>query len=94
MRIYDTGAREQNGHRMQPSPFLFPSPEGGGKTRLGGELRREEQLSTRTGMCTDRDGTVDDISEGVFHMPFPPSSGTTGVAHEHRSGRSASTSTS
>jgi hypothetical protein len=23
-------------------------------------------------MSTDRDGTVDDLSEGVFHLPFPP----------------------
>jgi hypothetical protein len=48
--------------------------------RLGGELRREEILIFRTGMCMDRVGAVDDQSEGVFHLPFPPSSGTTGVA--------------
>jgi hypothetical protein len=88
------GAREPAGHRMQPSYFLVPTPDGGEKTRLGGELRREEQLLSRTGMCTDRDGTVDDLSEGGFHLPFLPSSGTTGVAHERRSGKSASTSTS
>jgi hypothetical protein len=84
MRIYDTGARERPGYLMQPSPFLIPAPEGGEKTRLGGELRREEQLLTQTGTCMDRDGAVDDTSEGVFYLPFPPSSGTTGVAHEHR----------
>jgi hypothetical protein len=44
MRIYGTGAREPAGHRLQPSYFLLPTPEGGEKTRLGGELRREEQL--------------------------------------------------
>jgi hypothetical protein len=82
------------GHRLQPSYFLFPVPKGGEKTPLGGEMRREEQLLPRAGMSTDRDGTVDDLSEGVFHMHFPPSSGTTGVAHEHRSGKSASTSSS
>jgi hypothetical protein len=88
------------GHESQPDTvcnlaiFSFPSPEGGEKTRLGGELRREEQLLTRTGMCMDRDGIVDDVSEGVFHPPSPPSSGTTGVAHEQRSSRSASISTS
>jgi hypothetical protein len=68
---------------MHPSYVLFPTPEGG-KTRLGGKLQREEQLLTRTGMCTDRDGTVDDLSEGVFQLPFPPTSCTTGVAHEQR----------
>jgi hypothetical protein len=88
------------GHESQPDTvcslaiFCFPSPEGGEKTRLGGELRWEEQLLTRTGMCTDRDGIADDLGEGVFHLPFPPISGTTGVAHEQRSSMSASTSTS
>jgi hypothetical protein len=66
-----TGAGEPAGHRLQPSYFLFPSLEGGGKTRLGGELRREEQLLIRTGMCTDRDGTVDDMSEGVLTCLSP-----------------------
>jgi hypothetical protein len=73
------------------SYFLFTAPEGGGKTRLGGELRREEQLLPRAGFSTDRDGTDDDLSEGVFRMLFPPSSGTIGVAQEPRSGRFAST---
>jgi hypothetical protein len=80
MRISGTGAGEPAGYRLQPIYFLFSTPEGGGKTRLGGELRREEQLIPRVGMSTDRDGTDDDLGEGVFHMPFPPSSGTTGVA--------------
>jgi hypothetical protein len=92
MRIFGTGAGAPTGHRMQPSYFLFPAPEGGEeKTRLGSELRREEQLLPRAGMSTDRDGTVDDLREGVFHIPFPPSSGTTGVAHEPRPCRFAST---
>jgi hypothetical protein len=95
MRIFGSGAREPARHRMQPSYFLFPTPEGGEKTRLGGEqLRREEQLLPRAGMSTDRDGTDDDLSEGVVHLPFPPSSGTTGVAHETRPGKFASTSSS
>jgi hypothetical protein len=89
-----TGAGELAGHRMQPTSFLFPPPKGGEKTRLGGELRREEQLLPRAGVSTDRDGTVDGLSEEFFHLPSPPSSGTTGVAHEPRSGRSASSSTS
>jgi hypothetical protein len=55
-------------------------------------MRREEQLIPRAVMSTDRDGTDDDMSEGVFHLPFPPSSGMTGVAQEPRSGRLASTS--
>jgi hypothetical protein len=75
-----TGAREPAGQRLQPRYFLFTTPDGGGKTRLGGELRREEQLLPRAVMITDRDGTGDELSEGLFHMPFPPSSGTTGVA--------------
>jgi hypothetical protein len=32
-------------------------------------------------MCMVRVGTVDDLSEGVFRVPFPLSSGTTEVAH-------------
>jgi hypothetical protein len=44
MRKSGTGALEPPGHRLQLSYFLFPSPEGGGKTRLGGEVRREEHL--------------------------------------------------
>jgi hypothetical protein len=56
MRKSGTGAREPAGHRMSPSYFLFPSPEGGEKTKLGDELRREEQLISRTGMCMDREG--------------------------------------
>jgi hypothetical protein len=79
---------------VQPSYFLFSAPEGGGKTRLGSELRREEQLLPRAGMSTDRDGTDDDLSHGVFHLPFPPSSGTTGVAQEPRSCTFAATSSS
>jgi hypothetical protein len=94
MRTSCTGAREPAGLHLQLSYFLFPTPEGGGKTRLGGEMRREEQLLPRAGMSTDRDGTDDDLSEGVFHMPFPPSSDTTGAAQEPRSGRFASTSSS
>jgi hypothetical protein len=88
------GAGEPAGHRLQPNYSLFLAPEGGEKTRLGGELRREEKLLNRTGMCTDRDGTFDDRSEGGFYLPFPPSSCTTGVTHERRLGTSASTNTS
>jgi hypothetical protein len=69
MRKSGTGASEPVGHRLRPSYFLFASPEGGEKTKLGGELRREEQLISRTGMCMDRVGTVDDPSEGVFRLP-------------------------
>jgi hypothetical protein len=94
MRKSSSGAREPAGHRLQPSYFLFSSPEGGKKTRLGGELRREERLILWAGLSTDRDGTDDDLSEGVFHLPFPHVSGTTGVAQEPRSGRFDSTSSS
>jgi hypothetical protein len=58
---------------------------------LGGELRREERLLSRTRECVDRVGAYDDISEGVFRLPFPPRSGTTGVAHELRPGMLGST---
>jgi hypothetical protein len=71
MRTFDTGAGEPAGHRLHLSYFLFPAPEGGGKTQLGGEVRREEQLLPRAGKSKDRDGTDEDLSEGVFHMPFP-----------------------
>jgi hypothetical protein len=57
---------------MQPNYFLFLASEGGEKTRLGGELRREELLLPRAKMRTDRDGTVDDMSEGGFSHAFPP----------------------
>jgi hypothetical protein len=84
MRTSGMGAGEPAGHRLQLSYILFPAPEGGGKTRLGGEVRREEQLLPREGMSTDRDGTDEDLSEGVFHMHFalaparPESHGTRG----------------
>jgi hypothetical protein len=39
--------------------------EGGRKIRLSGELRRkDEQWLYRTRVCVDREGTVDDMSEG------------------------------
>jgi hypothetical protein len=71
MRKSGTGAGEPAGHYFQLSYLLFPAPEGGGKTQLGGEVRREEQLLLRAGTTKDRDGTDEDLSEGVFHMPFP-----------------------
>jgi hypothetical protein len=94
MRKSGSGAGEPPGHRMQPSYFLFSAPEGGEKTRLGGELRREEQRIPRAGLSTDRDGTDDDLSEGVFSPAFPPISGMTGNTHEPRSGMFDSTSSS
>jgi hypothetical protein len=71
MRTSGTGAGEPTGHRLQLSYLLSPAPEGGGKTRLGGEVRREELLLPRAGKSTDRDGTDEDLSEGGFHMPIP-----------------------
>jgi hypothetical protein len=56
---------------MQPSYFLFLAPEGGEKTRLGGEMRREEQLLPRAGISTERDGTDDDLCEGAFTCLSP-----------------------
>jgi hypothetical protein len=95
-----TGDRRNlaRGQESQPdivcSLVLFSCPEGGEKTRLGGELRREERLIPRAGLSTDRGGTDDDLCEGDFSLAFPPSSGTTGVAQEPRSGRFASISSS
>jgi hypothetical protein len=85
-------AREQAGHRLQPSYSLFPAPEGGEKTRLCGELRREEQLLTREVHGSRHDRRRHE--RGVFHLLSPLSSGSTGVAHEQRLGKSTSTSTS
>jgi hypothetical protein len=87
-----TEAREPIGHRLQLSYLLFPAPEGGEKTRLGGEGRREERLVPRARKSKDRDGTDGEPSEGFFHMPLPLNSGTTGVARYPRSGTFASTS--
>jgi hypothetical protein len=69
---YGTKARAPTGHRMRLRHCFFPAPEGGRKTRLGGELRREEQRLSRTGVCVDREGTVDDVSDGGLSPPFPP----------------------
>jgi hypothetical protein len=71
MRKSGTWAGEPAGHRMQPSYLLFPAPEGGGNTRLGGEVRREEQLLPRAGTSEDRDGTDEDLSEGFFTCLSP-----------------------
>jgi hypothetical protein len=84
MRTSGSGAGEPAGHRPQLSYLLFSAPEGGEKTRLGVELRREEQLISWAGLSMDRAGTDEDLSEGVFRMSFPPSSGTTGVTQEPR----------
>jgi hypothetical protein len=94
MRKSGSGAGESAGHRLQSSYFLFSTPEGGEKTRLGGELRREEHLIPRAGLSTDRGGTDDDLCEGGFSSAFPPIFGTTGVAQEPRSAMFASTCSS
>jgi hypothetical protein len=65
-----TEAGEPAGHRPHLSYLLLPTPEGGGKTRLGGEMRREEQLLPRARKSKDRDGTDEEPSEGVFLMPI------------------------
>ena len=72
MKKSGSEAGQPAGHRMQPSYFLFSSPEGGEKTRLGGELRREERLIPRAGLSTDQGGTDDDLCEGGFSPAFPP----------------------
>jgi hypothetical protein len=72
MRKSGTGAGEPAGHRIELSYLLFPAPEGGGKTQLGGKMRRGEQLLPRAGKITDRDGTDEDLSEEVFHICLFP----------------------
>jgi hypothetical protein len=72
MRKSGSKAGEPAGHRLQPSSFLFSAPEGGEKTRLGGELCREERLIPRAGLSTDQGGTDDDLCEGGFLLAFPP----------------------
>jgi hypothetical protein len=82
MRTPGTRAREPPGHRLRPRYFFFSAPEGGENTRLGGELRREGELISRTGMCVDRGGNDNyGHGKGVFACP---NSGTTGVPHERR----------
>jgi hypothetical protein len=51
----------------------------GGAYALGGELRREERILSRTRVCMDRVGAYDDLSDGVFAYLPPPISGKTGV---------------
>jgi hypothetical protein len=70
-RSKDMGQKEIWHGGRRASYLLFPTPEGGGKTRLGGEVRREVQLLPRAGTRKDRDATDEDLSEGGFHMPFP-----------------------
>jgi hypothetical protein len=38
---------------------------------LCGEHRREERLLSRTRVCVERVGALDDMGEGVFCLPFP-----------------------
>jgi hypothetical protein len=47
-------------------PSLLPALEGGRKPRLDSELRREEQRLSRTKVCVDLEGTVHDMSKGVY----------------------------
>jgi hypothetical protein len=76
MRKSGSGAGEPAGHRLHPRYFLFSAPEGGEKTRLGGELRREERLIPRAGLSTDRGGTDNNLCEWGLSPAFPPSPGT------------------
>jgi glutaminase len=56
-------------------------------------MRREERLLPRTRECVGRVGAYDDMSEWAFRLPFPPRSGTTGVAQEPRPSKHDSTNT-
>jgi hypothetical protein len=59
--------------------FLYILAHGERKPALGGEPRRGEQHLSRTGVRDDRVGTVEDLREGGFLLPFPPNFGTIGV---------------
>jgi hypothetical protein len=64
--------------------FLVPGDEG--HPKLGGMRLRQEQQASRT-RGASRIAAVDYVSEVVFAHANPPSSGTTRVVHEWRSGR-------
>jgi hypothetical protein len=81
-----------DGNQLWPW-FFPPCPEERGKPMLGGEMRREERLLSGTIVCVDRVGAYDDMSKGIFRMPFPRNSGTDRVAHEPRPSKPDSTST-
>jgi hypothetical protein len=69
MRKFGTGAREPAGHRRRPTYFLFPSHDGGEKTRLGGELRRKEHLKLK--LFTTCAGKLDRLlSLGPLYFAF------------------------
>jgi hypothetical protein len=74
---------------MQLSYFLVPASEGGEKTRLGGAMRREEQLVTRAGMSTDRDGTDDDLRRDTNDDLCPTSPRVVGSFTPPRGGSNA-----
>jgi hypothetical protein len=81
-----------DGNQLWPW-FLPHCPEERGKPMLRGEMRLEERLLSGMRVCVDRVGAYDDMSEGIFRMPFPRNSGTDRVAHEPRPGTPDSTST-
>jgi hypothetical protein len=94
MRTYRTGAGEPARHRLRLSCFSLPNPRrgredsarwrgasGGVTTTSGGDVHGSRRDRRR-------------LERRDFHKPFPPSSGTTGVAHEPRPGKFASTSSS
>jgi hypothetical protein len=71
MRIYGTGQESELSTVCSLVILSSQPPKEARSNGLGSELRREEQLLTQTGMYTDRDGTVDDVSEGAFHLNSP-----------------------
>jgi hypothetical protein len=71
MRKFDSEARAQAYIVCNYGLPFSTAPRGEGKSRLGGELRREEQRLSRTGERVDRDGTVDGMCEGVFACLSP-----------------------
>jgi hypothetical protein len=98
----EQGTRENLARKQKRQPDnvcnngvpLSPAPGGVGKSRLGGELRREEQRYLGRGSALIKTGHSTAYARGFFVYLTPPSSGTTGVAQEHISGTPVATSAS
>jgi hypothetical protein len=80
------GHAKRDGRSGRQHPFVAmvcsPLPRSEGEPMLGGEMRRDERLSSRSRMCVDLVGAFDDMSEEFFRLPFPPISGTIRVTKE------------
>jgi hypothetical protein len=65
--------------------YGFPFyPEGEGRPTLGGSLLREKRHLSRTEVCVDRAGSIDDLSEVSLSLPLPPA--LSDASESHKSG--------